>query len=223
MIKKFALLTLLVTVLLAFTILVSNQLQAKADPAGEIALNNWPPFTITYISTKPGDSGEPQTQLIKIIYEDNKHWRVEVLSNSLVPDVGGSWAEYDGLEIRHLDSRTGAVTINKDVPKDGTYIPEEWFRPSYIPQLLAQVNSTNKIDSSEGTGILTVTEYLRCQEELSQTLARAGLPPCAQGSNRIAIRQIKYRAIDFIPILIIDTLDGVEVNRITVTELVVGK
>lgn len=222
MIKKILSVLLMIGMLIVGSmIFFIEQEKASAIPANEIKINEWPSFTMIYEVSKISN-----TYSAKLDYDNKLHWRVETLSQSFSEEIValetvGNWSEYNGTAIYHFDAMTGIMSENKDVPKDGVYIPEQWLSPYYIPKLLAQTN-IQIISESNGTGTFVVTEYLSCDEDIRDYMQQQGLKPCTLGVNRVAKTEIKYRTDYNIPLSIIDTIDGEEVHRITVTELTIS-
>jgi len=221
MTKKILSVLLMIGILLVGSmIFILGQEKATATPANEIKIIEWPSFTMIYEVSRINN-----VYSAKLDYDNKLHWRVETLSQSFTEEIVasetvGNWSEYNGTAMYHFDSTTRITSENKDVPKDGVYIPEQWLAPYYIPKLLAQTN-TEIVDESNGIRTIVVTEYLPCDEDIRDYLQQQGLKPCTVGVNRVAKTEIKYR-IDFnIPVSIIETLDGEEVRQITITELTI--
>lgn len=111
------------------------------------------------------------------------------------------------------DQSLGGVLQNTNSPD---YAPEQWLHPSYIPKLLTGPNTTPKDSAIEGTKALIVTEPLPCRP-LLDVEREAGLKECEK--ERVATREVIYRSDTLIPVQIIDSLDNVVFNTITVEKL----
>lgn len=183
---------------------------------------NRPAFTMVYEEWGYGFglNGAPGAQRVKVTYDNPRHWRVEILSHSAVPEVAGSWSTYNGAEIRSFDPRGGEEIVNDVAQDEGVYIPEQWLIPHYISKLLRQSNVTPTDPPSQGLEALIVTEEGPCNQP-PNVMRRAGLAPCAEGDRRVAQRKVVYREEGLIPLQIIDTLDGVAIHKISVKELTV--
>lgn len=205
----------LVTILAVLSVLIvsNSNNSASARPFRDTTIKEWPAFTMTYMLTS-----KQQSQTVLVEYKNATNWRVEILAEPSYPDIAGYWAEYNGSEIRSFDPLTGEISVNTDVPTDGVYIPEQWLGPYYVPKYLAQSNvQVTVVD--EGVNKLTITEYVECQEELNDVYVQAGLNACASGETYLAVTEITYQAAYNIPLSIVETLDGIEIRRIVVTEL----
>lgn len=203
------------------TLILSLYFFTQTSAVPKQPTQQWPAFTMVYTQWGYGYglNGQPGTQRIKLTYDDIYHWRTEVLSHSAVPDAAGAWSSYNGAEIRGYDPRFGQETVNNVALDAGIYLPDEWLRPDYILNLLRKPNITKREGQSRGEKELVSTEYLPCQEPLEQE-KQAGLGPC-KSDKREAKRHIRYREQDYLPLEIIDTLDGVVVQKITIEELTI--
>ncbi|GAB4579077.1 MAG: hypothetical protein Fur0022_18150 [Anaerolineales bacterium] len=196
-------------------ILVVGKRKATATPLYDITIKEWPSFEMIYEVTTID-----KTYTAKLTYKDSLHWRVDFLTDSTVPEAVGTWAEYDGKEIRSLDPFTGEITVNREMPSDGVYIPNEWLWPAYIPNRLIK-SKGEIINESNGIATLTFTEYLSCDQDIHDYLQQEGQKPCTVGVDRVEVTVVKYRTDYDIPLSIVETIDGEEVRRITVTELTI--
>ena len=202
-------------ILVGTGIFIVGQRMATATSLHDGIVKEWPHLTMKYEV-----ASIHKTYMVLFSYVDSRHWRVDYLLDSSVPEAVGTWAEYDGTEIRSLHPFTGEITVNRDMPLDGVYIPNEWLRPSYISDRLVKSNA-EIIDERDGIATLTFTEHLSCDEDIREYLQQQGRKPCTVGVDRVQVTEIKYRTDYNIPLSIIDTIDGEEVRRITVTELTI--
>jgi hypothetical protein len=222
--RKNIFISLILLIFIAVALVIASLVQktmAASSPSSPFP-TEWPPFTMVYEDWRLGSNIEqPTIQVVKITYQDRKHWRTELLDHNLAKDAIGTWSEYNGEGMIGYDPRTGEVSISpQDFPKEGVYIPEQWLIPRYIPKLLTQEN-VELLEESDGLATVLVTEYWPCQEP-TDVMLQAGIKPC-DTDNRRDERLISYRTADFLPVLIIDKLDGVEVHRVTIKELVIDK
>ena len=215
-IKKFLFLSIIGIFLVGGGILFFGRGPASATPFKDITIKEWPPFVMIYKVLRYDGS----KQTVGLQYDDKKHWRVEILTESVMPETVGAWSEYDGTEIRHFDPFTGITSANRDMLSGSVSAPEEWLRQVYVPKLLAQSN-TEILDEMDGVGTFIFTEYLSCDEDIRNYLQQEGRKPCTVGVDRVQVTEIKYRTDYNIPLSIVDTIDGEEVRRITVTELTI--
>ncbi len=183
-----------------------------------VSPKDWPSFTMTYEDWSIGEnSDQPTVQVVKVIYRDKWQWKTELLDHNIASDAIGTWGEYNGKEMIGFDPRTGEVTVSPvDLPEESVYVPDEWLRPHFIPKLLSHPNIM-QLEAIDNFVTVLVTDLLPCEEPTESKL-QAGIKPCSS-DTRIVDRKVTYRIEDFIPTLIIDRVDGVEVHRITVKEL----
>ena len=210
--KKFFLF-IVVPVLLIGVLIVTRQM-VSAIPINIGTANQWSSFKMTYQVEILGEGGEFYSQVVKLVYENDHHWKTELLSHDLAPDMIGYSGEYTGKEMITYDPRTGLLSKNTDVPTDGIYVPDQWLNPNYIPKLIGQEGVIVQPGQTETVNILLLTEYSPCPDVPS-------VVSCKPGSNRVLETKIEYRNSDFIPLSIIDTIDGTVVRRISITELAI--
>lgn len=213
--RTFIILSISTIFLAGIGIFVMGQRRVTATPLQDITTKEWPSFEMIYEVTTIG-----KTYTAKLTYKDSLHWRVDFLTDSTIPEAVGTWAEYDGKEIRSLDPFTGEITVNRDMPSNGVYIPNEWLWSAYIPNRLIK-SKAEIIDESNGIATLTFTEDLSCDQEIHDYLQQEGQKPCIVGVDRVEVTVVKYRTDYDIPLSIIDTIDGERVRQITVTELTI--
>jgi len=219
--RKIIVLCTVLSVAIGSTLIVKGLEEiAGAASTASVSPNEWPSFTMVYEDWRLGSNDEqPQVQAVKLIYHDKRHWKTELLAHNDAVDVVGTWAEYHGAEMRSFDPRTGELRVDQqDIPEDAVYVPEQWLIPGIIPRLLTQQNAEQLSGSSGGLAVLVLEENLPCQAP-TEAMFRAGIQPC-DSEYRVSRREITYRESDFLPVGIVDSLDGVEVHRVTVTELV---
>ena len=200
-------------ILVAGILIVTGQL-VSAIPINNGSENHWPSFEMTYKVESLGENGGFYSQVVRLVYENEHQWKTELLAHDLASDMVGYWAEYNGKEMIAYDPRIGSLSKNTDVPTDGVYVPDQWLRPNYIPGLIGQEGVVVQSGPIEGVNNLVLTEYSPCPDIPS-------LVPCKPGSNRILETRIEYRSTDFIPLSIINMVDGTVVRRISITTLVV--
>lgn len=176
-----------------------------------------PPFTMVYEITRVDNQGQLALQTISLDYPSLTHWHSEVLTETAAPRNVGVWVEYTGDDLQTLEPFTGEVTHNRDIAGDGIYVPEQWLIPGYISKLLTRPTTVNTINGTMGT--LVFTEVLPCNTPTAAMNA-AGIGVCL--SERIGTTEITYRTTDFIPLRIVESLDGIELRRITITDLTVN-
>ena len=194
--------------------------QSSASPV--IPSQKWPAFTMVYQEWRYGlgINGSSGMQRIKLTYTDAFHWRTEILYHSAVPEVVGAWDEYNGASVTSFDPRIGQTTVNNVALDQGIHISAEWLRPDYISSLLSKPSTTQRKEKLPTEKGLEHIEKLPCTDP-SSIEKLAGLSSCASSSQREAKRNIRYRQQDNIPLEIVDTLDGVVVQRITIESLVI--
>ncbi|GAB4580522.1 MAG: hypothetical protein Fur0022_32640 [Anaerolineales bacterium] len=212
-ITKKILLFIIVLVFLGGMLIATRQM-VNAIPINKGADNQWPAFEMIYKVEIMGEGGTFYSQMVKLVYENELHWKTELLSHDLAPEMVGYVSEYTGKEMITYDPNAGSSSTSTDVPTDGIYVPDQWLNPNYIPGLLGQEGVIVQPGQTEGVYVLTLTEYSPCPEETSAV-------PCKTGSTRVLETKIEYRSSDFIPFSIIDIVDGTVVRRITITELIV--
>jgi hypothetical protein len=210
---------LLVSITLVSALVLFVVRTGITSPTYERLPQSWPKFTMVYEQWGYGFglNGAAGTQRVKYTYNGPQDWRVDVLSHSSVPEVAGSWAAYNGTEVRSFDPRVGKESVNNLTEMKGVHVPEEWLVPSYVPKLLRKPDVTTVNSSKAGAKELTYVEQLPCTEQ-SSTNDKAGISPCKSGT-RTAQRQIVYREKDFIPLEIVDRVDSTVVAKITVESL----
>ncbi len=204
---------LVVPMVLAGILIVTAQI-VSAIPISKGLENQWPSFEMTYKVEFLGESGEFYSQVVKLVYENDHHWKTWLLSHDLAPDMIGYSGEYTGKEMITYDPRTGSLSNNTDIPTDGIYVPDQWLRPNYIPKLIGQEGVVVQPGQTLDVNNLTLTEYSPCPDDPS-------VVPCKPGSTRVLETKIEYRNSDYIPLSLIDSIDGTIVRRITITELAV--
>jgi hypothetical protein len=213
--KRFSILLTLLAV--AATLLAGYALFAtRVAPRGSPPPQAWAAVELDYELATAHAEGTI-TSRHRLTYEDKTHWRTEILAHSHHRAYVGAWALYDGETLRSFDALRGVETVNRDVPPNGVYVPEPWLNPYHIPRLLADPTVTHRHDTATGIGYLTRRESMPCH---APTPTVVGLPTCT--TERITQTNITYRTVDFIPLHIVEMVDGVVVRRTTITHLTIA-
>lgn len=205
-----------IAVLLITSASVLLYVRVNAQPT--LDEKDWPAFRMVFEEWRYGlgANGAPGTQRIELIYNNELNWRMEVLFHSNIPDLAGSWTTYNGKEIRHFDPRFGE-TVTDVSEEEGIYVPSEWLKPYYISKLLKEKNVKENSEVAKNKKDLVFTEQTPCQSELTEAERKIGMQPCKDG-KRENRRQIIYLDDIKVPMQVVDTVDNVEVQKITVEE-----
>lgn len=218
--NKIALFPLTVILLVTGGVLLASFDHGTVVASDTVPSKEWPSFTLIYEDWRIGENREqPTIQVVKVTYRDKWHWRAELIDHNTATEAIGTWGEYNGKEMIGFDPRTGEISVlPQDLPEGSVYVPDEWLRPHFIPKLLSHQNIV-QLDATDEFITMLVTDDLPCQEP-TEAMLQAGIKPCSS-DNRLAERKVSYRIEDFIPTLVVDSVDGVEVHRITVKALVI--
>ena len=153
-------------------------------------------------------NGTPGSQTFRLDYTDRCHQRVTLLEHSALPDVAGSFTQFDGrTEITH-DPRHRPDDVRSIGPAD-CWPPDRYLLVPIamggVREIAARPGWTQK-PTGDGLAVLTYD----------------GTLPIADGVAHEQI-EITYRPVDGLPTRVVYVVNGREAQRREVLELHVGK
>jgi hypothetical protein len=92
---------------------------------------DWPPMLLIL---------EEQGVLVKLHYQDERHWRTEVIRHPTSPDMQGYATIYDGQSYTQyvpntVDATTNEPSVISDPVPGGIVVPARWLRPGFAASL----------------------------------------------------------------------------------------
>lgn len=150
-----------------------------------------------------GKNGAPGTQVFRLEYTDRRHWRLTLLENPNVPEAVGSVDELDGNRLVGYDAKLKERRVSELPAEEAVlYSPDRWLTPGRVRALERRPEWT----ATSG-------------EQGRATLRRDVTAP----DGRREREEITFRPVDGIPVRHVETNNGVEIRRLEVTELQVGR
>jgi hypothetical protein len=159
----------------------------------------WPRFTMVYQDLRVTNSaGASVTQTFRLTYVDSRHFTNTLLANSAVPEAAGWTHTVNGTSSTTTDPRMGPVSSAVWSPEDVT-LPDDWLRPSRTPWLAHRPGA-----------VVTPLPGNLFQVRIVSNL-----------EGRVDIEELTFRP-DGIPTRYLETVDGKEVRRVEVLDLMLN-
>ena len=200
--------SLLPLALLGVGAAVLSLLAGPLDPT-RAAASDFPSLVMVWRdAANYGINGTPGSQTFRLDYTDRCHQRVTLLEHSALPDVAGSFTQFDGrTEITH-DPRHRPDDVRSIGPAD-CWPPDRYLLVPIamggVREIAARPGWTQK-PTGDGLAVLTYD----------------GTLPIADGVAHEQI-EITYRPVDGLPTRVVYVVNGREAQRREVLELHVGK
>jgi|SRR5581483_10824128 hypothetical protein len=142
-----------------------NTLRAAEKPNAE----PWPPFTMVYTdwSATRGPDGTPGFVRARIIYQDSRHWRSEILEDSVMPSYAGSFTEFNGKQLSGFNAAFNhSATVNE--PNSPKLAPDDWLLPGQISYLKQKPDISLQLTTKPGLDKLVRSEQIACDPDVSR-------------------------------------------------------
>lgn len=111
--------------------LPSTDTQGSAFLSESAVRGDWPRLSVTY---RMGNT------VIRLDYEDARHWRKEILESRDDPALTGTVMEFDDSTYREhpadtIDASTGQASVYEEPVTGGIEVPERWLHPGFATVL----------------------------------------------------------------------------------------
>jgi hypothetical protein len=142
-----------------------NSLRADQAPQAE----PWPPFMMVYTDwgAHRGLNGTPGFVRARIIYQDSRHWRSEIIEDSVMPSYAGSFTEFNGKQLSGFNA-TFNHSATVDEPNSPKLAPDDWLLPGQISYLKRQPGISSRPGTKPGLEQLVKSEAIPCDPDVAQ-------------------------------------------------------
>lgn len=134
--------------------------------AGATEIQDWPPFKMEYKewSLSDGHSVNPNFQVVRVDYTDRRHWRAEILQDSMSPASIGAFGEISDDIVRGTGFNR-IVQERKLDPSEGLPALSEWLIPFRIANYKKIPGATIRTTDTPNLMEITFTEMIPCEPE----------------------------------------------------------
>lgn len=208
----------------AMTAVVLIVVQANQRSNQATQIESWPPLVMIY--KEEGQigfitDGSVGIQRYELDYDDPRHWKHTILDSTKRDNIG-SWRVYDGQTVTTFDA-TVNLTDTIDASGDkGVYAPDQWLTPLYTSVLRTKPNAVERESNEPGMTVIVLTEESPCPDDtpLTESQKQRGVKVCKpEQAKRVSTREVTYTTANFIPMKIVDQIDGLSIFTITVEQL----
>jgi hypothetical protein len=140
------------------------------------------------------------SQTFRLEYVDSRHYKNTLVTHSGRPEAVGWTHVVDGTRSSTTDPRLGTVSVATWKPEERV-LPNYWLRPGPRPWIAFRPGATIS--------------------DVSQDVARATSRAVIDGVEEV--EEVTYRIADGIPTEYVRRVGGVEVRRVSVLDLRVGR
>ncbi len=157
----FGILVILVSTSIWFASTLSATETKSAEP--------WPPFVMVYTDwgAQRGPDKTPGYVKARIIYKDSRHWRSEILEDSVMPSFAGSFTEFSGNQLTGFNATFNqSVTVAE--PTNPKLAPDDWLLPGQITYLKQKPNISLQPSTQPGVSKLIKNEEIPCDPDVAQ-------------------------------------------------------
>lgn len=183
----------------------------------------WPAMTLTYeVEGRTGGlTAASVTQTWKLVYQDQHHWRKELLASPTHPEEVGTVISMQG------DTMTEYLApLKKTVTKQDTSgvptIPEEWLAPGR-DQVFASKGYTKSAGKVANQDVYQKKETVACQAETANApVPSTGIlqpSSCTSAATYERTETLVYRSDLHVPVEVTNQTGGVVTRHVMVTQL----
>ena len=129
----------------------------------------WPPFVMVYTDwgAQRGPDKTPGYVKARIIYKDSRHWRSEILEDSVMPSFAGSFTEFSGNQLTGFNSTFNQTTTVAE-PTNPKLAPDDWLLPGQIAYLKQKPNISLQPSPQSGFSKLIKSEEIPCDPDVTR-------------------------------------------------------
>ena len=182
----------------------------------------WPAMTLVYevTSKQRGLDNPAETRRWRLTYQDQRHWRKELLDSAADPREVGTIYRFEGTTYTVYSALVRQTVHTEEYPAE-PLAPERWFFPGRERALEGKGYAKQIAPDGRHTKYVK-TETVRCEvDDVVRGRQATGVtqpPSCATSPTYQATETVVYRADLVVPVEITTMVGGETAERMVLTE-----